>query len=403
MTAELFLDTENVFHGFRPRPPVAGTPADTLQVALFGRSADVGRDGCVARLGRVVDAMVTWFGERSSDVVTHLHSFGKFGDPAVQAFLLAMADGEEGFARAHDGAQLRTAYGRHRTPEQKVLVSWFRRGDVQVVHRGVPPGPDEADRALVATFRERLSTTGTLRAVLLGGEDHDTVHPFDHALSFRDAEVWVVLPAGAWRSVLRFDRYGSYPHIRPANVVTLGELLQDNAGHAARARLRRRRDRALGAARRAAGAARAPHAPEGPGLGRSVEHRLALAAGVDPTALALARWGTPAWQRAVGDPWVWDAVRTELSAVASADEADAVARGTAAPHRVACLVRQCVLRRIVVDEPEVTSAMLLAYLATLANAAPYHRPTLDSCVTMRCRERGASIPVPEGKAAGARR
>lgn len=364
MTADILLDSENLFYRVGAQLRHAPT-ADSIQDEFFERESEAGERRARV-LSRTFHAVVRWFESASRNAVARIDSYGKLDDPSVEALLSALG------ADATVRGRIVAAREDRDTGEDVELVS----SGLRIMHHSVGRERNAAEQALVADFRRRLGAPARAEAFLLGGEDHDAIYPADHArMADPTIKVWIVLPVASvvWR---RFHRLGSYPHVRPANVLTLDEVLAatvvgETAARRHRADVRERREAAIERARRRAGYARR----EDP-AGNQLEAALARLVGVHTAGLSGAHPGAAEWSTAVGDPWLVEAVETGLRRAATPAEVEALHRGQVAPARAAHLVRVCGILRLRAEQPDVAFGAICDLIVGLCGPFPYYRDVL---------------------------
>lgn len=369
MTAEVYLDTENLFRGFRP---AAQSPeADTVQAELFGAAVADGEDSSIARMRRVVTAVFTWFDQVLREPPTRVSSYGKVWDQGVETFLTVLGENDvESFARVRGQAETDPRWetagtqGRGTVPAgdsahgvalevkpspalRRALYKWE---GVQTIHVHVETGKNKAEEKLARDFLENGSVPGAATRYIIGSGDHDAIYPFDHSCIDHTIKAWVLLPprhVGVYR---KFGEAGSYPHIPAGRVMSLPEVLHQMRVHSnkeaqavRRAAVKRRQAR-VSEAKSLHGLAAANN-PDA-----ALRH-VALVANIDVSQLRGAVPGSAEWRRALGEEWVVDAAESYLPEFMTEAEAVLLAKGRVHARRVGALVRMCILLRAM-GEPD---------------------------------------------------
>lgn len=380
MTAEVYLDTENVFRGFRPASQTA--EADTVQAELFGEPVADG-ESIIARMRRVVTALFQWFDRALSEPPSLVSSYGKVWDPGVETFLTVLAENDvDTFARVRGEAETYSRWTeegeasnrRAPAPPRDVALevkpasalrrALYRWAGVPTIHVHVEAGKNKAEERLVGDFLRAGPARDEAARYLLGSGDHDALYPFDHACIDKTVKVWVLLPPRHFGTYRKFGDFGDYPHIPAGRVTSLPEVLHQmrvhrNESHKGRLAVLERRQARVRSALSISGVVAAID----PGLA----HRVALIANIDVSQLHRAVPGSPEWRRALGEEWVVQAAATYLPELMSEGEAALLARGRVHPERIALLVRLSILRRAMTGHDALSLDVIRALLKKLDN------------------------------------
>ncbi len=358
MIGEVYLDTENVFRGFRPR--TQSDDADTVQAELFGSAVGDSEESSIARMRRVVTALYSWFEQVLHEAPRTVSSYGKVRDPGVETFLTVLAESDESFARVPGKAEAnsrRTQYGEQVRgtdsdqgstvelvvkPSAEMTRALYTWAGVRTLHVSVGIGRDKAEQHLVRDFHAACSREGAPTRHILGSGDHGAIYPFDHACIDPAVKAWVLLPPRHLGQYRKFGEAGHYPHIPAGRVTSLPEVLH---------LMRVRRNKRTTEERRAAVTGRRVRVAKArslPGLSAASDsvatmRHVALVANIDVSQLRGAIPGSQQWLRALGERSVIDAVTSYLPEVVTEAEALVLAKGQVHPMRVAAIVRMCIL------------------------------------------------------------
>jgi hypothetical protein len=355
VTAELYIDSENLFFGFRAVSQ--DQRSDTIQAQLFGTAVGDETESSIARMQRVFTAIMQWCELNIAPAIDRVRSYGKVSDPGVRTVLWALGRESGSFAYVTDPDQMGTDPN-FVGPDQWMDVGLFHWRSVPVIHTAVGGKTNAAELRLVDDFRAEVGARTTPTRTLLGSSDHDAIMPFDHAALDPEVRVWVLLTSHRARDVKHFGPFGRYAHIPPSRVISLPELLDDmRVGKNRGARIKR--DRWESKRRRAIEAAVDTLAAEAPTVKAStVLRRIALTANIDARALGQVKIDSPGWKKALGERWVSDAVNHYLRDLTSESEWADITLGRVHVLRLLSLVRICVIRRALENQFELTHETL---------------------------------------------